>query len=150
MKVLFFLVILMNTTLISVVAHAQDRWMIEDDYQVSFDGRGAEGTFRGLSGKIVFDPENLDASSFEVTLDPSTIDTGNDTKDKHARGDSWFDVRKYTKITFRSMSIVRQKENEGFIANGRLTLHGTTLETQINFEFEKEAPVPGVEPGPPL
>ncbi|MGB3465607.1 MAG: YceI family protein [Cyclobacteriaceae bacterium] len=128
------------------LAKAQETWEIQNDYSIRFDGRGAEGTFGGLSGTIQFDPEKLSQSSFDVTLDPATIDTGNDTKDKHARGDSWFHVKKYPKITFRSENISKKADN-GYIAKGKLTLHGTTLEAAIDFTFVSTGENEGVFEG---
>lgn len=134
MKSLYCLCVLLFA---EIAAPAQE-WVIQDDYSVSFDGRGAEGTFRSLSGTIIFDPDDLSDASFDVTLDPATIDTGNNTKDKHARGDSWFHVEKYPKISFRSETISRKASVNGYTALGKLTLHGITMEAKIDFTFQQE------------
>ncbi len=106
-------------------------WSISDDYEVRFSGSGAEGTFRGLTGTIKFDPDQLRQSQFDVSIDATTIDTGNKTKDKHARGKSWFDVEQYPEIKFRSLQVT--KAGDQYQMTGTLTLHG--VEKEITFPF---------------
>ncbi|MEM6841504.1 MAG: YceI family protein [Bacteroidota bacterium] len=108
-------------------------WSISNDYVVRFSGSGAEGTFRGLHGTIVFDPSAPEQAKFDVSVDATTIDTGNKTKDKHARGDNWFDVEKYPEIKFRSSRIT--KADEQYQMTGILTLHGTEKEIIFPFTF---------------
>lgn len=109
----------------------ESEWDISDDYQVRFSGSGANGTFRGLTGTIIFDPAAPEQGRFEVALDARTIDTGNKVKDRHARGDSWFDVEQYPEIRFRSSQI--KQLGIQYQVTGILTLHG--VEKQITFPF---------------
>ena len=118
----------------AVLGSAQ--WTIQDGYSISFNGKGAEGTFSGLTGTIRFDPNDLEQSTFDVSLDPATIATGNNTKNKHARGDSWFDVEKYPTITFRSKRITTL--SSGFQVVGELTMHGVSREISFPFSFSQE------------
>jgi len=111
-----------------------NNWKIEDDYSIHFKGSGAKGTFSGLEGEINFDPQNLAASSMDVILDPATISTGNKTKDKHAKGKSWFDVEHYPQITFTSSEFLRA--DQGYVVKGTLFLHGIRKEISIPFDFE--------------
>ena len=106
-------------------------WTITEGYTVAFSGSGAEGTFRGLSGTLTFDSTHLDQAVFDVTVDARTIDTGNNTKDRHARGDNWFDVEHHPQIRFTSSRIT--KTSLGYEAIGTLRLHG--VEREITFPF---------------
>ena len=110
---------------------------IDSAYVIRFTGSGAEGTFRGLTGDIVFDPENLSAARMDVTVDAATIATGNDLKDKHARGENWFDTAKYPTITYRANEFSRTES--GFLANGTLTLHGVSRSKPLPFTFLQTA-----------
>lgn len=114
-----------------------DSYTIGDNYVIRFDGRGAGGTFRGLEGEIVFDPADLTAARMDVSVDATTIETGNKTKDKHARGDAWFDVETYPTIRYVATDFKRTET--GFIASGKLTLHGTTKAMPLPFTFERTA-----------
>lgn len=106
-------------------------WSISDDYEVRFSGSGAEGTFHGLTGTIEFNPEQPEQARFDVSVDAATIETGNNTKNKHARGDNWFDVEQYPKIKFRSSQVT--KAGDQYQMTGTLTLHG--VEKEITFPF---------------
>ncbi len=112
-------------------------WTISDDYEVRFSGSGADGTFGGLSGTIVFDPDEPGQGRFDVDLDARTIDTGNNVKDRHARGDSWFDVEQYPEISFRS-SEIKLLEGNRYQMIGTLTLHGVQKEIAFPFTFSPQ------------
>lgn len=108
-------------------------WQIEDDYYVRFDTSGAEGTFRGLNGEIYFDPAAPDQASMDVSVDVKTIATGNETKDKHARGESWFNAATYPTIRFVANRF--RATTTGYEVTGLLTLHGTTKKVTFPFTF---------------
>ncbi|MEM9887949.1 MAG: YceI family protein [Bacteroidota bacterium] len=112
-------------------------WNIQKDYEVRFEGRGAEGTFSGLEGEVVFDPSNLSASKMDVSVDASSISTGNATKDKHARGESWFHTEKYPKIQFQSKRF--SKQGSTYEVVGDLNLRGVKKEITIPFTFKEQA-----------
>ena len=124
-------------TLITLPASpAFESYTIGPDYAIRFDTRGAEGTFGGLTGAVVFDADDLPASRFDVTVDARTIATGNATKDKHARGDAWFDVERYPDIGFESAAFA--KTADGYAVTGTLDLHGVRREVTIPFTFEDD------------
>lgn len=56
------------------------QWQIADGYTIKFAGKDAEGKFEKFSGNLVFDEKNLDASKFSVSVDVSSIATGNGMK----------------------------------------------------------------------
>ena len=97
-------------------------WKIGNDYSIKFSGHNASGIFKGLKGTISFDATDLAASKFDVSIDVSTINTGNGMKNTHAKSDKWFDVNKYQTISFYSSSIT--KASASYEAKGKLTMHG--------------------------
>lgn len=111
-------------------------WRINENHTIKFNGTKAEGTFTGLSGQIMFDPENLSESKFEVELDASSIATGNETKDKHARGESWFDTENFPKIYFTSDEIRPTKD--GYETVGVLEMRGIKKIATISFDFTQK------------
>lgn len=129
----FLALILASATFLAFSPLYFSTWNISDDYNIRFSGRGAEGTFSGLEGTINFDPSDLSAARMDVSVDVKTISTGNNTKNKHARGDSWFDAERYPKITFRSQRF--RRSGQAYEVVGNLTLHGTTKEVTIPFTF---------------
>ncbi len=108
-------------------------WNIGPNYSIKFSGTKAEGSFTGLAGTINFDKGQLANAKIDVSVDANTINTGNSTKDKHAKGDSWFDVAKYPKIKFTSTNFTKNANQ--FIVTGILELHGTKKEVVFPFNY---------------
>lgn len=111
-------------------------WNLDPGYTIRFAGNKAEGTFSGLTGTVAYDPADLGSATMRVTVDATTIKTGNSLKDKHARGDSWFDVAKYPKIYFQSTAFARA--GSGYVVRGDLTLHGVRKPVAIPFQFSQQ------------
>jgi polyisoprenoid-binding protein YceI len=109
------------------------QWQIAEGYAIKFSGKDAEGKFEKFSGDIVFDEKNLDASRFSVSVDVSSISTGNGMKNKHARSDKWFDAKKYPSINFTSGKF--SKTAGGYSVEGTLDLHGVKKLISIPFTF---------------
>jgi polyisoprenoid-binding protein YceI len=139
-KILLFvskvLVLSMITGLSFSFAILNVNWNLDPNYSIKFKGSNAEGTFSGMTGTIKFDPSALEASKMDVSVDAATIKTGNDTKDKHAKGDKWFDVAKYPKISFKSTAF--SKTSDGFLVNGDLKMRNVTKSVSIPFQFVED------------
>lgn len=114
-----------------------DSWNLDPGYTIAFAGSRAEGTFSGLAGTIAYNPADLSSASMRVTVDATTIKTGNSLKDKHARGADWFDVARYPTIHFQSTSFARV--GSGYAVRGELTLHGVKRPVTIPFQFSQHA-----------
>lgn len=109
-------------------------WEILPSSTIKIEGKGMEGEFKNLTGSILFDPENLDQSSFMIELPTANYASGNKTKDKHAHGEDWLDAALFPSIQFESTGI-KQDETGEFILLGTLNLHGITKEVTIPFKF---------------
>jgi polyisoprenoid-binding protein YceI len=108
-------------------------WKISDNYSVKFGGGDPSGEFKGLKGTINFNPDNLGASNFEVSIDVATINTGNGMKNTHAVSEKWLDAAKYPVIKFTSKTI--SKTADGYEATGTLDMHGIQKEITLPFTF---------------
>ncbi|MCA9426716.1 MAG: polyisoprenoid-binding protein [Candidatus Omnitrophica bacterium] len=93
------------------------------------------GRFRGYSGVIEFDPENIAATTLSATLEISSIDTANEKRDEHLQQDDYFDTAKHPYITFVSKKVEQGDDDDEFIMTGDLTMHGMTQEIQMEFEL---------------
>ena len=91
------------------------------------------GTFEGLAGNIHFDPTNLSASSFEVSVDTKTVDTDLEARDNHLRKPEYFDVEKYPTLNFKSTKITKTNKPEYLYIFGNLTIKGITKEVKFPF-----------------
>ena len=102
-------------------------------FKIKNFGFNSEGSFRGLQGTILFDPQNAAADSFDVSIDVASINTDNNMRDEHLRKEAYFDVEKYPRIRFVSSAVTVVDGNGHFKLAGKLTIKGTTKE--ISFPF---------------
>ena len=84
-----------------------------------------KGEFNGPAGTATFDPKDLSTLRIEATIDARTINTRNPDRDKDLRGDLFFDVAKYPRITFKSRSVTVDGPGKLKVL-GDLTIRGVT------------------------
>lgn len=92
-----------------------------------------EGTFSGMNGTLQFDVTDLSNASFNVCIDPSSVDTGIESRDGHLLKEDYFNTEKHPTICFVSSSI--SKTNKGYKAKGQLTMKDVTKEITLPFTF---------------
>lgn len=126
-----FLLALLAPTLLTV--YAATSYTVTDDYSVKFSTKKAEGTFSGLAGIVRFSPDDLAGSLFDVYVETASIETGNKTKDKHARGEAWLNAEDNPRITFKSADFT--KNDNGYSVSGALSINGVTQKVIIPFSF---------------
>jgi polyisoprenoid-binding protein YceI len=88
------------------------------------------GHFTNVKGTILFDEANVSKSSVNVTIDATTVDTGNSARDNHLKTDAFFDIAKFPSATFVSTSV--SKNGSHLTLNGNLTLHGVTKPVSLD------------------
>ena len=91
------------------------------------------GAFSNVTGNVVYDPENLAASSVDVSIDVATIDTHEPQRDAHLKSPDFFDAEKFPKILFQSKKVESAGDGE-LKVTGDLTIHGTSKEVVLNVE----------------
>lgn len=94
------------------------------------------GRFNNVSGSFTYDPEDRTNSGAEFTVRTESLDTDHAERDKHLRGDDFFNVSEWPEATFESTAYEPTGENTA-ILRGDLTIKGTT-ET-VEFEVEELA-----------
>jgi len=94
-----------------------------------------EGSFSGMKGTVVFSPEQLSEASIDVCIDAKTVNTDNETRDDHLRNEDFFEVDTYPTICFKSTSIV--KAANGYVAKGKLTMHGVTKTVSVPLTYSQ-------------
>jgi polyisoprenoid-binding protein YceI len=128
-------ILLIITTLISGNIFAQYKPSDQGsslNFTIKNFGIEANGKFTGLQGDITFDPANPASDSFDVSIDAASVNTDNNLRDSHLRGDSYFDVKNYPRIHFVSTKVTSGK-NGAFAITGKLTIKKTTK--VISFPF---------------
>ncbi|MFD2148476.1 YceI family protein [Mucilaginibacter antarcticus] len=103
-------------------------------FQLKNLGVNTGGSINGLQASMVFNPENLDASAIEAILDVNSINTDNDLRDSHLRGEEYFDVAKYPTITMKSVSL-KHKSGDKYTGQFSLTIKDKTKTFEVPFTY---------------
>jgi polyisoprenoid-binding protein YceI len=97
------------------------------------------GHFSKFQAQIVTAPNPLESSA-TATIDLSSVETGNDTRDNDLRSSNFFDAATHPEMTFRSTGI--RREGDGFVLEGDLTIRGVTRPVSLAFEVNGFGPDP--------
>ncbi len=123
----------------ALTGHAEDTYKIDPVHSsIGFKVRHffsfVNGSFKKFEGTIRVDPDHPEKSSVTATIDVASIDTQNEKRDADLRGTDFFDVAKYSTITFKSKSVKQTGADSGDIV-GDLTMHGVTKEIVLHAKF---------------
>jgi polyisoprenoid-binding protein YceI len=91
------------------------------------------GQFKEFSGTAHVDTQNPANSKVEVTIDATSVDTGNDQRNGHLTSADFFEVEAHPEITFVSTEVERADQTT-WVITGDLTIKGTTKPVTIEFE----------------
>jgi len=111
-----------------------DKGHSEVGFQIRHMMTKVRGRFNEFEGKIVVDRAKPEASSVELTIQATSIDTANANRDKDLRGADFFDVEKYPTITFKSTRIT-PKGKDAYDVTGTLTMRGVAKEITLPVTF---------------
>lgn len=94
------------------------------------------GRFDNFSGEFTYDPAKPEASTINVTIDTTSVNSNHAERDKHLRSADFLNVEKFPKATFVSKQIkVDGDDKDEFDIIGDLTLNGVTK--SITIEVDK-------------
>ncbi len=96
-------------------------------------GLNVNGSFMGLQGKIVFDPANIAAASFAVSVDAFTVNTGNGSRDNHLKKEEYFNAAIYPKLNFVSVKVAPSVKAGTYSVEGNLIIKG--ISQRVVFPF---------------
>ncbi|MGO1692055.1 MAG: YceI family protein [Marinobacter sp.] len=92
------------------------------------------GRFNDFDGQFVYDAENPENSSVNVTIDTASVDSNHAERDKHVRSKDFLHAGEYPEASFKSTRVVVDDEGEADIV-GDLTLRGVTREVTLDVEM---------------
>lgn len=84
-----------------------------------------EGNFKLFSGALQTSRPDLTDAVVEFTVDVNSINTENETRDKHLKSDDFFNVEKFPKATFKS-AVWRRVADQNYVVEGDLTIRDVT------------------------
>lgn len=93
------------------------------------------GRFNDFGGEFTFDPEDLSAANFDISVKATSIDTGNDNRDGHLRTAEFFNVGDFGTISFKSTSVSNADGKGMYSLAGDLTMLGTSKPITAKLEW---------------
>ena len=120
-------------------------WTIDPSHsEVGFSVRHlmvskVKGNFETFEGTVTIGDDPL-ASSVQVEVDLSSINTRDAQRDGHLRSSDFFEVETHPKMTFTSTKV--EPAGSNYKVTGDLTIKGTTKPVVLDLEFN------GVHPDP--
>ena len=93
-----------------------------------------KGRFADLSGTVVVDEANPTGGRADITINAASIDTREAQRDTHLKSAEFFDVEKFSTITFRSTRL--DGDGQAFKMIGDLTIHGVTRPITLDVTHE--------------
>ena len=83
-----------------------------------------EGNFKKFSADVAATKEDFSDLKVSFTIDVNSINTDNDQRDGHLKGEDFFNASKYPDIKFVSTKVTLKGKD--LTITGQLTMHGVT------------------------
>jgi polyisoprenoid-binding protein YceI len=96
------------------------------------------GRFTDYSGFIEMDPEGKTVKALEAVIQTASVNTNHAKRDTHLRTPDFFNVEKFTTMTWKMKSY--EKHGDKYAAKGDLTLLGITKEVVLTGTFNGVVP----------
>ncbi|MEO6925364.1 MAG: YceI family protein [Rhodanobacter sp.] len=106
-------------------------------FSAVFQGESFDGHFGQWTAAINYDPANLAASKFNVTVTLASVKTGDSDRDSALPGKAFFDIAQFPEAHFVTSGF-RRNGNQ-VIADGKLTLRGVTQPVSLDVTFKPQA-----------
>ena len=135
----------MTATAVEIPGYVTGTWIIDPVHsEVSFVVRHmmvskVRGRFDKFEGTITTAPDPLQ-STVTATVDLSSVNTGNETRDNHIRSEDFFHIEKHPTMTFRSTGL--RPAGDDYFLDGELTLRGVTRPVTFRVEQNGFGPDP--------
>jgi polyisoprenoid-binding protein YceI len=104
------------------------------------------GRFNALRGRLHIDEQHPANSWVDAQVEATSIDTRNRLRDAHLRSAAFFDVKKYSTITFTSTN-VEHAAGHNYRVTGNLTLHGVTRPITLDVHYRGQSSMMGMRTG---
>ncbi|RFZ81247.1 polyisoprenoid-binding protein [Mucilaginibacter terrenus] len=134
MKKLSLAILILTVTLSSFAQVANNLTKASVTFKIKNMGINTGGKIGTVQADVQFVPSDLAKSKIDATAESASINTDNEMRDNHLKGEDYFDVAKYPKITMRSISF---KHNSGNNYTGQfnLTIKDKTKQVTVPFTY---------------
>ena len=93
-----------------------------------------KGHFRKVDGTIQLDPSDLSKAVVDVTIDAGSLESGQEMRDGHLKGEDFLHVGEHPNLTFKSTSVEPTDATHAKV-HGDLTIRGTSKPVVLDAEL---------------
>ncbi len=112
-----------------------DRAKSKLGFSVAWGGQPFTGTFTRWKARIAFDRSRLDQAKVDVSVDLSSLTSGDGETDDSVKGAYGFEVAKYPIARFLATKFTR-KDDGSYVADGTLTIKGVSKPVSLPFSLD--------------
>ncbi len=94
----------------------------------------ATGVFKKFDGTLQIDEEDFVNAKVTFEADIDSVDTKNEQRDEHLKGEDFFSAEQFPKMTFTSTEIQKTGDNE-YALTGDLTIRDVTKPVELKVEY---------------
>ena len=100
-----------------------------------------EGNFRVYDGSISASKEDFTDADIQFSVDVNSINTDNNSRDEHLKGDDFFNAATFPKMTFKSTSFKKTGDKQ-YVLEGNLTIRDVTkpVSFKVNYYGQTKDP----------
>lgn len=125
----------------AIAAPTADQWAVQHPtsrlgFVARWEGEPFEGTFTRWTANMRFDPDRLDQSRFEVTIDMASADTRSAERDHELLKPAWFAARRFPRAQFAT-SEFRPSGADRYVALGTLSIKDSTQPIELPFTWRQ-------------
>ncbi|WP_151086889.1 YceI family protein [Hymenobacter baengnokdamensis] len=92
------------------------------------------GSFKTFQGTAQTEGDDFSNARIEFTLDVNSVDTNQEQRDQHLKGEDFFNAAQYPQIKFESTSFTKTGGNEYKLV-GNLTMKDVTKPVTLDVEY---------------
>ena len=125
---------------IQTAVFAQTKWTVDNAHSsVKFSVSHlviseVEGAFKKFEGTLMSTNANFADSKIDFTVDVNSINTDNEMRDKHLKGDDFFNAGQFPNMTFKSTSLKKVSGNK-YVLAGNLTIRNVTKPVKFDVVY---------------
>ncbi len=93
-----------------------------------------EGSFKVYNGSLSTTKDDFSDAVINFSIDVNSINTDNDMRDGHLKGDDFFNAAAYPTMTFVSTSF-KKKEGNKYVLTGNLTIRNVTKKIIFDVKY---------------
>lgn len=122
------------------ITFAQSNWAIDKSHsKIGFSVAHlviseVEGRFKDFDASIVSSNDNFEEAQINFSANIASINTDDEKRDDHLKGDDFFNAEKFPKLTFKSKSF-KKIDDKNYKLIGDLTIKDVTKEVELDVKY---------------